>query len=307
LYNNEADSPLHDRIKKLLTGTFDNEAQAMEAQLAGRPTAAEGGHERVSCRIHSHPQYPQLLVATYFIDQRLKQTFRYRYYEVVPPGKSDGEDGKFCAKMNIFRPTATASRRLIDSNYDPNIYLPTVEEMEYLPACDIGWRTFIATGPEFENSPQAKGNLKFEFEGVLLGSGELRSERNRSVELLVKDQLLLSIDGLSINDRVYEKASGVQLIGNTLGIPYLLHRVNTSSPISTWKSSANVGAIVGASFSALFITGALMPSPVLASAREALDLMSGREPHLDPTLVWGVLIWAAVFWQFKIFKWLASF
>ena len=123
----------------------------------------------------------------------------------------------------------------------------------------------------------------------------------------IEDQLLLSIDGLSINDRVYEKASGVQLIGNTLGIPYLLHRVNTSSPISTWKSSANVGAIVGASFSALFITGALMPSPVLASAREALDLMSGREPHLDPTLVWGVLIWAAVFWQFKIFKWLASF
>jgi hypothetical protein len=193
-------------MRRLFVGTFDNREQATEAAANGTPTAREGGHEFITVRVDAYGPASPVLVATYFLDGDPKKTFRYRFYEFREPCDTEQDFGTV---MSISRPMKPAMDRLRACEFDRGIYLPLPTEMEYLPACDIGW----CQDPSGEY-----------FTGELVGDGNLASEADPTRRIQVYDSLQLGQTSLLINDRVYDQAAGEQLIGNIHGTPYKLQR-----------------------------------------------------------------------------------
>ena len=210
-----------ERLYDLFQGTFDNKEQAIEALHKGCPRADLGGHERVTCLIEPHPHLkPYWLIAIYYLDEDVSKTFRFRYYEII---HSDDENENYCAKMRIYRCLPNTNQILKDSNYNINKFLPNLDnEMQYVKECDIGWKQLNENKNKDNNvDGYASSNS---FQGELIGSGILQSERDPTKQIIVKDELILKKDVLSINDRVYDGESGKQLIGNINGIPYMMRR-----------------------------------------------------------------------------------
>lgn len=193
-------------VRSRLMGVFDNKAQAEYSLSIGKPTAQQGGHEYVTATIREYSnEESSLLVAMYFLDGDVTKTFRYRHY-----GFQEAEEGsELCCIMTIARPRKDTLARLHQANFDQNLYLPdATQDMEYIQECDIGWRV--------------DGDV---YVGELIGNGNLVSEADPTRRIRVQDELRLGDDFLSINDRVYDEATGAQLIGNSDGIPYMLQKV----------------------------------------------------------------------------------
>jgi hypothetical protein len=90
--------------------------------------------------------------------------------------------------------------------------MPQPDELEYLENCDIKWVDVI--------DGDSVG-----FRGTLISeSCEVPSQKDSNVILIVYDDLRLWENELWINDKVYVKSTGKQVIGNKDGIPYILNR-----------------------------------------------------------------------------------
>jgi hypothetical protein len=195
-------------LKRLFVGSFDNTEQAALALAAGKPTARQGGHEKVTVHVEDYGvDEENMVLAKYFLDDDISKTFRYRVYKFLEP---EAEESIYCAYMALYRPLSTTLKRLRQVSYNSNIYVPSMEELEYIPACDIGWKWL-------SSKYDSVG-------GELLGDGILTSEIDPSRKIKVEDSLQLSTSGLQINDSVYDLESGEQLIGNINGTPYILKR-----------------------------------------------------------------------------------
>jgi hypothetical protein len=209
------------QLRSFLLGQFDNSEQAQISMTNGIRTAREGGHEMVTALIKENERDPSYLVATYFLDNDVNQTFRYRFYKLEAVDGNDLSTKRICARMSIYRPLKPTLERLRACKFDPALYLPTLEEMEYLPACDMGchWRE-----EQLEQEGKAVDHKGAHFVGELLGDGDLVSEADPSRRIQVYDSLELGPTALLINDRVYDSETGEQLIGNIHGIPYEMMR-----------------------------------------------------------------------------------
>ena len=182
----------------LMTGVFDNGAQARADALRGQPTAALGGHEHVVLTSKRHPN-PNCLIISYCFAHDPLRPFRFRYYEFVNP-----------FHMKIFSPTKQTVEALESHAYNTDVFLPDFDAMRYMEGCDVLWK---------EISEPREGYF-----GTLAGgSVYLDSIERPGVKIRVEDSLYLFHDEIHINDRVFTM-DGKQIIGNIFGIPYILQR-----------------------------------------------------------------------------------
>jgi len=197
------------RFKEWMIGAYDNEQQAAAGAARGKFSARDGGHELVTATIVPHPTLVDVLVAAYYFENDPTKVFRFRYYEFITddvnPWRQRGH-----VVMRLHRPSAAAEAALKAVGYDTTRYLPALDaECEALSGCDVIWR---------------KRPWRRHYRGELeCGTCTLRSQRDPTVEIIVKDDLRLWKDALWINDRVYNK-EGELLIGNRDGIPYKLRK-----------------------------------------------------------------------------------
>ena len=187
-------------------GFYDNKLQADEALKKGCPSASLGGHERVICHIQKHPTLePFWLIATYYLDNDINKTFRFRYYEILESDNKDNKNNEEL-KMKIYRTKPNSSNKLKEYKYNIRQYLPDLNnDMEYVEECDIIWKY--------------KDEI---FYGELTGDGILNSQNDPTRKIIVKDELILTKNTLSINDQIFDFQSKKQLIGNIYNIPYYL-------------------------------------------------------------------------------------
>jgi len=197
--------------QKWLIGTFTNKIQAEKDALAGAPTAREGGHEHVMLNIARVAE--DLLRASYYFGEDSTRVFRFRYYQLAY------DEVLHAPRMRIYRPRPETEAKLKQASYDVSLMKEPLElsdeQFEYLQGCDLIW-TKRREFPCFWRSC---------FQGVLAeGTCYICSQSDPTVQLLVKDNLRLSKDSIWINDRVYT-SSGVQIIGNSKGIPYKMVKI----------------------------------------------------------------------------------
>jgi hypothetical protein len=184
-----------------MVGQFNNFEQAMKASLEGRPTAALGGHEFISLNTARHPFVENIVIANYFYERNISNSFRFRYYEFVKDGS-----------MKIYRPTEGCLENLKKHDYDIRAFLPEIRgALVYMENCDIIWKRILFPRRGFSGELQSKEAI-------------ITSATNPSMKLRVSDNLKVYKDEISINDRVYT-LDGKLIIGNTFGIPYKLRRV----------------------------------------------------------------------------------
>jgi hypothetical protein len=206
-------------VQSWLVGTFSNKQQAESDALAGAPTAREGGHEYVSVTISRVEKEENMLCAAYYFGEDVRRVFRFRYYQLE-------HDEKFSApRMRIHRPRPVLEealkrfeydRALLEADLQKPLQVTDEEQFEYLQGCDVVWTPSRWHFPFFWKTHS--------FEGVLAeGSCSICSQSDAQVQLVVKDNLRLTEQSLWINDRVYT-TSGVQIIGNSKGIPYMMER-----------------------------------------------------------------------------------
>ena len=168
----------------------------------GKLTAADGGHEFVSAKILSHPFLDNVVIASYFFEEDVSKTFRYRFYEFV---KDDSKE----IIMKLYRPTLSTEAKLSKLGYVvPDASLPDIiKDFEYLDGCDVVWKKQLSS-----------------YQGLLVnGECKVCSIQNPEMEFVIKDELILRKNELSINDRVFT-SSGKQIIGNKDGIPYKMEK-----------------------------------------------------------------------------------
>jgi len=239
-------------VQALMLGRFSNLEQAKRDARAGRPTAAQGGHEHVTAIITQHPNkaLPRVLLAQYFLGTDPTLTFRLRCYEFcggADPGedeeKEEKEEEKGAVRMRLYRPLPPTEQVLKSVKYDtthpvvrdlPSFSLPfggqlrklstgqlLQRDFEYLSGCDVLWRFRQTTFP-FTSWPLPF--LPRYYHGSLAeGSCTICSQQDPSLRLIAKDDLRLSKRRLDINDRVYT-LEGKQVIGSADGTPYRLVR-----------------------------------------------------------------------------------
>lgn len=192
-------------VRNWITGLYDNRKQSAAGAAKGKFTAQDGGHEYVSARIAPHPVIGNIVIASYYFDNDISKTFRYRFYEFV----KDDINGSKDIIMKLYRPLLATEERLKSMSYKvTDKDLPNIStDFEYLQGCDVEWK---------KNLSCYKGTL-------VNGECKLCSLTNPDVELVIKDELKLWKNALWINDRVYT-AAGKQIIGNKDGIPYKMEK-----------------------------------------------------------------------------------
>ena len=193
-------------IQKWLIGRYNNEKQVLDNKAIKRYSRDDGGHELINAIINLHPNETDVLVAAFYSFNGTKP-YRYRYYECC-----EDPTNRYSCLMKLYKPTPQSLPKLIASNYSTECSLPPLNEFELLSGCDVGWtrRKFFG----FIKRQSFLGEL-------VKGECIVFSERDPSVQLLIRDELRLWKDSLWINDQV-RNLKGELLIGNKLGIHYKL-------------------------------------------------------------------------------------
>lgn len=196
-------------VQRWMTGKYNNSQQVQHELSSGRNSREDGGHEKINCVIRKHLQYENVLVSSFYFENE-SQPYRYRYYECFPDST-----GKYDCVMKLYKPTAKATAHLQRTGYSFKDSLLPLEEFEALEGCEVGWRRQKFLG---------LFDLK-KYVGVLIkGECSIVSERDPSMRLFIKDELLLKCDELWINDQVRNWKREL-IIGNKLGIPYRLNKL----------------------------------------------------------------------------------
>ena len=250
------------KVQTTLMGKFSNLAQASKDARNGKPTAKEGGHEYVTAEITQHPDFDNIVVASYYYGEDPSKVFRYRLYEFVVPNEDEDEyededekknnRGAASASaskgqlMKLYRPKADFETRLKESNYDVSKISLDAESIlnsanyknhlfEYLEGCDVVWTGYYRKRDMLKRLQKKIGAIRKRidasvesfsaFDGVLKeGECSICSQNDPNLKLTIKDNLKLTPRSLWINDRVYT-SDGVQIIGNPDGVPYKMERI----------------------------------------------------------------------------------
>ena len=208
-----------ERFHEIFQGKFDNRAQAIGDQEAGRGWDGPDGHEHITCELRTVDacaglESDTMIVATYgYVRETGPEVFRYRWYTVAA---EKGRDGDVTLRMRVHRLQPWAEAVMARAGY--GISPPALAEegggrvaWEYLPACDVLWtRALLDDGGE-------------DFRGEL-AAGEclVPSQRDPTRMLRVTDDLRVSAGRLHINDQVQDAESGQVLYGKN--DPYILQR-----------------------------------------------------------------------------------
>eukprot|EP01031_Cornospumella_fuschlensis_P037975 gene37975-46133_t len=196
------------QIQQWMLGHYSNVLQSSLDAQAKKPTAAEGGHEHVTCIIEKNSVAEDTLVAQFrFGADRSTPPFRYRHYVFSPVNESNLHT---VARMKLFKPKAKVMEKLKQVGFNGDLYMPCPEDCEELVGTDIEWtlqRPLFGLLPPFYLGKLVNGVCK------------LPSQNDPNEMITVKDELKLWRKRLWINDRVYS-SSGKLIIGNRDGIPY---------------------------------------------------------------------------------------
>ncbi|RYH22505.1 hypothetical protein EON65_19060 [archaeon] len=195
------------QIQHWMLGQYSNILQSSQDAKDKKPTAAEGGHEHVTCIIEKHPEAEDTLVAQFRFGADINTPpFRYRHY-VFSPAKSSPHT---TTRMKLYKPSAKSMEKLRQVGFRGDLYMPSLIDCEELLGCDIQWslqRPFLDLQPSFYLGKLINGLCK------------LPSQNDPNEIITVKDELKLWSNRLWINDQVYS-SSGKLIIGNSVGIPY---------------------------------------------------------------------------------------
>lgn len=201
-------------------GKFDNKKQADEDCISSDPDK----HAYVTAEFIVHPQINDIIVAKYYLGKNTSSVFRFRYYDLSDQHTPRSSPSSLLTtitdqlpffmsksiRMKILRPSLATLRTLKLKNYDILTYLPSRNDMEHLPGCDVIWKFRV---------------LQSEFLGVLEnGKCEICSQYDPTVKLIVTDKLRLAANRLWIDDRV-KNSKGELIIGNKRGIPYICDKL----------------------------------------------------------------------------------
>eukprot|EP01036_Dinobryon_divergens_P043133 gene43133-57384_t len=125
-------------------GEFDNFKQATEDENAGRNAKSGEGHEFVTCHFRAFSASritadSNLVEASYYIGKNKESAklFRHRIYEFL--SSSDTPSGNtYDIVTRIYRPKKSFSKLI--SEIHPNNSESPLDDYEWLPQCDLGWR-----------------------------------------------------------------------------------------------------------------------------------------------------------------------
>lgn len=170
--------------------------------------------------------------ATYYFDDQPQAVFRCRVYSFHPPPppeettKAWPADWPYqpFAEMRLHRFAPSFEAGLRQGGYDLQRLLRQADAdsgaaIEELCACSILW----GVAEDGRASGRVGGLLSFR--GVMRhGFCEVGSQRDAGVRLRIEDELLLTADELSVNDRGFNCATGRLVYGNQRGVPYRMAR-----------------------------------------------------------------------------------
>ena len=209
----------HNNLTKMISGKFNNLLQSRMDSYLGRETARKGGHEFITVNIQKFKSVSceNVFLAHYHYGIDPLDTFRLRCYEFPLPRLGADTEKKTELLMKIYKLNPLIESKFKDNFYDLSKYsINFITDCEYMENCDVNWTPIFIQG-EFSN--QYKGEL-------VLNGCEIKSQNDPNKILIVYDELKLNRNNLYINDRIYLKNSGEQIIGNSKGIPYKLSRIN---------------------------------------------------------------------------------
>jgi hypothetical protein len=249
----DGDGPLS-HFRSFFQGEFDNAAQVASERAQGIEAGLGGGHEQIHCVLEplelAHGVYGNdslfCVGATYYFDGRPDAVFRCRVYSFHPPPPSQGwedeEDGSSFflpplpfAEMRLHRFTPAFETIMRKNNYDMRLLQEPCNQLaqvvEELTGCSILWSAcaeriiighdIVGNGegdrPEVVHGARFQGEMR---EGFCL----VDSQREANVRLKIEDDLLLTADMLSVNDRGTDCRTGELVYGNHQGLPYRMQR-----------------------------------------------------------------------------------
>lgn len=175
--------------------------------------------------------------ATYYFDDEPQAVFRCRVYSFHPPPPpeetaqawpADWPQRPF-AEMRLHRFTPAFEAGLRQGGYDLQRLLQQADAdgggaVEELCGCSILWGV-AEDGRTRAGGGGGGGGGLLSFRGVMRhGFCEVGSQRESGVRLRIEDELLLTGEELSVNDRGFDCATGRLVYGNQRGVPYRMAR-----------------------------------------------------------------------------------
>jgi hypothetical protein len=239
LESNDGPLPL---FRSYFQGEFDNAAQVASERAQGMEAGPAGGHEQIHCilmplnipagSLGEDSQF--FLGATYYFDNRPEAVFRCRVYSFHPPPRpADDEEDEESGASFFLPPPAFAEMRLHrftpefegvmrQNKYDltllPQTSVELAKVVEELEGCSILWSVSDARREgEADNNMSFRGVMR---EGYCL----VQSQREAEIKLKIEDDLLLTKEVLSVNDRGTDCGTGKIVYGNYRGLPYWMER-----------------------------------------------------------------------------------
>jgi len=216
-------------------GEFDNAAQVASERAQGMEAGPAGGHEHIHCilkpldlpagSLGDDSQF--FLGATYYFDNRPEAVFRCRVYSFHPPpppanDEEDEEGGASFflpppafAEMRLHRFTPEVEGVMRQNKYDlallPQTAVELAKVVEELEGCSILWSV------SQEDTMSFRGVMR---DGYCL----VQSQREAEIKLKIEDDLLLTKEMLSVNDRGTDCGTGKIVYGNYRGLSYCMER-----------------------------------------------------------------------------------
>jgi hypothetical protein len=210
-------------------GEFDNAQQVAEERAQGLEAGPSGGHEQIHCILQPLPDLPNtglgmdtthILGATYYFDNKPEAVFRCRLYSFHPPPPSSSTNSNAIAEMRLHRFTPDFEGYMRQNKYDLGMLPCKAEELagvvEELEGCSILWSR-AAEAELGIAGPAFRGLMR---EGFCIVS----SQREADIKLKIEDDLLLTSQVLSVNDRGTDCATGRLVYGNHRSLPYRMER-----------------------------------------------------------------------------------
>jgi len=226
-------------LQRNFQGDFDNYNQVIQDRKNGLLPREGGGHENFHCTLIPLTEYGRL--AAFYFDGNPRRIFRFRYYELLPPGVSSDS---IEMRLYTLQPDLEALlRQHSETPMEwPNLFAafdngsPLEDKINYLPNCEISWsqerdpiqHSYLNTTTT--TTPTTTFDLEEDtcLHAVMVhGEAIVDSTLIPGMKIRILDQLSLFDDIFYINDRGFDPKTGAFIYGNQRGVPYRLERVTT--------------------------------------------------------------------------------
>lgn len=240
-------APVWNGLSEWFQGDFDNYEQVVEDRKQNLVPREGGGHEHFHCTLI--PVTESTRLAAFFFDGNPERIFRFRYYEMIPPGPDDGE--AVTMMLNTLHPDL---EKLLKSQASDPTNWPTAFE-KFQPAndkepkvtrlqnCEISWSFEIdpvqhsyLTG--VHDDEESEGYSKSMHAVMVHGPTIVNSTIVPGMQIRIVDQLSLYRDVFYINDRGFDPVTGGFIYGNQREVPYCLKRVSSFSSSGTTQGAS---------------------------------------------------------------------